>query len=41
MELESATGKLNAYFDGRQPEIAGMDRAAGKHGFLFPKTGRT
>lgn len=24
MELESATGKLNAYFDGRQPEIMGM-----------------
>ena len=24
MKLESATGKLNAYFDGRQPEIMGM-----------------
>ena len=24
MELESATGKLNPYFDGRQPEIMGM-----------------
>ena len=24
MALESATGKLNAYFDGRQPEIMGM-----------------
>ena len=24
IELESATGKLNAYFDGRQPEIMGM-----------------
>ena len=23
-KVESATGKLNAYFDGRQPEIMGM-----------------
>ena len=36
MELESATGKLNAYFDGRQPEIMGMIER-----LPFPKTGRT